>query len=43
MDNIWVKRPGTGPFFASDFEEILGKISAKDIQKDTHLLEDDIL
>ena len=41
MDNIWVKRPGTGPLFAKDFESTLGKTANKFIKKDTHLKEQD--
>ena len=37
MDNLWVKRPGTGEIKAVDFENILGKKATKDILKDTHL------
>ena len=36
MDNIWVKRPGTG-IPAAMFEEVLGKYACKDLGKD-HLL-----
>ena len=31
MDNIWVKRPGTGKIKAVDFEKVLGKLAKKDI------------
>jgi sialic acid synthase SpsE len=41
-DNIWVKRPGTGPFFADDYQNILGKKAAKDIIVDSHIQKDDI-
>ena len=41
MDNIWVKRPGTGPLFSKDFESTLGKTANKFIKKDTHLKEQD--
>ena len=41
MDNIWVKRPGTGPLFAKDFKGTLGKTANKFIKKDTHLKEED--
>jgi len=41
MDNIWVKRPGTGPLFAKDFQNTLGKIANKFIKKDTHLKKED--
>ena len=37
MDNIWVKRPGTGKIKAEEFNNILGKYSTKDIEVDTHL------
>ena len=41
MENIWVKRPGTGPLFAKDFKKILGKKANKFIKKDTHLSRED--
>lgn len=37
MDNIWVKRPGTGEIKADKFEDILGKIAKCDIEKDQQL------
>ena len=36
-ENIWVKRPGTGPILAERFEEILGKTAVCDIEVDQHL------
>jgi N-acetylneuraminate synthase len=36
-DNLWVKRPGTGPIPAEDYESILGKSASRDIPLDTHL------
>jgi N-acetylneuraminate synthase len=42
MKNLWVKRPGTGPILAEQFESILGKIAARDLPADTHLAPDDI-
>lgn len=42
-DNLWVKRPGSGPLFASDYESILGKQAKKNIQSDSHLKPTDIL
>ncbi len=36
-ENIWVKRPGTGPIRAERFEEILGKKAALDIPNDIHI------
>tara|TARA_B100001059_G_scaffold74604_1_gene72195 strand:- start:4115 stop:5158 length:1044 start_codon:yes stop_codon:yes gene_type:complete len=41
-DNLWVKRPGTGPLFAEDYENIIGKISTCDILADQHLKPTDI-
>lgn len=37
LDNIWVKRPGTGEIFAKDFEDVLGKIATVDISENTQL------
>ena len=42
MQNLWVKRPGTGPIPAERFESILGKRASRDIPADTHLAEDDV-
>jgi len=36
-DNIWVKRPGTGPILAEHFSQILGKKATQDIPNDVHL------
>lgn len=36
-NNIWVKRPGTGEIKAIDFKKILGKVAAKDVEKDLQL------
>ena len=40
-ENIWTKRPGTG-IPAKEYEKILGKISASDIENNTLLKLDDI-
>lgn len=40
MDNLWVKRPGTGEILAAEYENILGKKAAQDIENDTHLTRD---
>ena len=37
LDNIWVKRPGTGEIFAKDFENVLGKIATVNISENTQL------
>lgn len=38
-ENIWVKRPGTGPFYAKDFNDLLGKKAISNIKKDEHITE----
>ena len=40
--NIWVKRPGKGPFYAKDYDRILGEIASRDIDADKHIQRDDI-
>lgn len=41
MQNLWVKRPGTGPIRAEQFESILGKKATRDLPADLHLSTDD--
>ncbi len=41
-ENIWVKRPGTGPIFAKDYNDIIGKKASANIPSDTHLKLSDI-
>lgn len=41
-DNIWVKRPGTGEILAEDYESIIGKISNRNIPKDTQIRRSDV-
>lgn len=41
-DNLWVKRPGTGEFLAKDFESLLGKRAAQDINNDSLLRKSDV-
>ena len=36
-ENIWVKRPGTGPILAEEFEKVLGKKATVNIIIDQHL------
>lgn len=40
MDNIWVKRPGTGEFLASDFDMLLGRKAVCDIGINMQLTKD---
>lgn len=42
MDNIWVKRPGTGEILADKFEEMLGKKATRHIVADEQLKFSDI-
>jgi N-acetylneuraminate synthase len=37
MQNIWVKRPGTGPILAEHFQEVLGKKAKRFIAQDEQL------
>ncbi len=37
VDNIWVKRPGTGDFLADDYESLLGKRATQKIDADIQL------
>ena len=41
-DNIWVKRPGTGPLKADRYEAVLGKAATRDIQADVHIAPTDV-
>lgn len=42
LDNIWVKRPGTGNILAEHFKELLGKKAIRDIGSDEQLSWEDI-
>jgi sialic acid synthase SpsE len=42
MQNLWVKRPGSGAIPAERFESLLGKRASRDIPADTHLAEGDV-
>ena len=41
-DNIWVKRPGTGPILATRFEEVIGRKALRDLEAEKHLQPQDI-
>ena len=41
IDNIWVKRPGTGEILADKFNSLLGKKSTRNIDNDEQLTWDD--
>lgn len=36
-ENIWVKRPGSGPYFAKDYNSLIGKKSKSKILKGDHI------
>lgn len=42
VDNLWVKRPGTGGIPAAEFEGLLGRRAARDLNSDVHLQDGDI-
>ncbi|MGV6845012.1 MAG: N-acetylneuraminate synthase [Lutibacter sp.] len=42
MDNIWVKRPGTGKILAAEFNSILGKRAKRNILNDKQLSWEDV-
>ena len=37
MDNIWVKRPGTGEILAEEFKQIIGRKAKCDLNADVQL------
>lgn len=43
MQNLWVKRPGTGSIPAENYESVLGHVAARDLERDIHLDIDDIM
>lgn len=43
MDNIWVKRPGTGDIPAAQFDSLIGKVAARDLDADIHLTYEDVV
>ena len=42
LNNVWVKRPGTGAFRAADLPKIIGKRCARDLEKDCQLGPEDV-
>ncbi len=42
LDNIWVKRPGTGQILAKDLDNVLNKTATRDLPKDIQLKAEDI-
>jgi len=42
LENIWVKRPGTGKILSDKLESIIGKTAARDVLPDVHIDPKDI-
>jgi len=42
LDNVWVKRPGTGDFIGEDLYKILGKKARQDLVEDTKVKKEDV-
>lgn len=42
LENLWVKRPGTGEIKAEFYESLIGKVSNRDIDSNEHLCWSDI-
>ncbi len=42
LDNIWVKRPGTGDFLAKDFSRILGRKARRHLEESVQLKKGDV-
>jgi N-acetylneuraminate synthase len=41
-NNVWVKRPGTGPILADRFDRVIGLRALRDIPADVHVTPEDI-
>ena len=41
-DNLWVKRPGTGPLPAARYESVLGRVAKRDLPTDHQVGPDDL-
>jgi N-acetylneuraminate synthase len=42
-ENIWVKRPGTGPILAKRFNQLIGKKARRNIMNDSHIRPEDVV
>ncbi|OQA89340.1 MAG: N,N'-diacetyllegionaminic acid synthase [Elusimicrobia bacterium ADurb.Bin231] len=42
LDNLWVKRPGTGDFIGQDIRKLLGKRSNRNLPKDVQVKKKDV-
>lgn len=41
-ENVWVKRPGTGPIHATRLDDVIGKTALRDLPADVHIQPEDI-
>ena len=41
--NLWVKRPGTGSIPAERYDDLLGRVAARDLPADMHITMDDVV
>lgn len=41
LDNVWVKRPGTGPIMAKDLDSVLGGVARRDLPADVQIASED--
>ena len=41
LDNVWVKRPGTGPIMAEDLDSVLGRVARRDLPTDVQIAPED--
>jgi N-acetylneuraminate synthase len=42
LDNVWVKRPGTGPLKADRLQDVIGRVAARDVAAERHIEPADI-
>jgi len=42
VENLWVKRPGTGAIRAEEYDNIIGRVATQNLPTDTHLAPSDI-
>ena len=43
VDNVWVKRPGTGGIHARDYDRVLGMTVARDLEANSHVNPEDLV
>jgi len=41
LENVWVKRPGTGPIMANDLDSVLGKVARHNLPADVQIAPED--